>query len=180
MAIINGTSGPNRINGTNSDDRVLAAGGNDTVFGNGGDDTIFGQTGDDDLFGGTGNDLLYGGAGQDFLIGGSGADAFVFATRPAGNGWAELDTIFDFVREDMIAIDNDLYPALGDESGYLAPWAFKVIGNGQAVDANDRIIYNQLTGVLSYDWNGSASGGRVALADLRNEPTLTAGDIYIF
>lgn len=174
------TNGPDRISGSNLSDRILAGGGNDTVFGNGGNDTIFGQTGNDALYGGAGSDLLYGGAGQDFLVGGSGADAFVFATRPAGNGWAEIDTVFDFVREDLIAIDNDLYPALGSQSGFLAASAFKVVGTGASVDANDRIIYNQLTGVLSYDWNGSATGGRVALADLTNNPTLTAGDIYIF
>lgn len=169
-----------RIYGTTRSDRILAAGGDDTVTGNAGNDTIFGQSGDDALYGGSGNDLLYGGADQDFLVGGSGADAFVFATRPAGDGWAEIDTIFDFAREDMIAIDNDLYPALGGTTGYLAAWAFKVVGEGASVDQNDRIIYNKLTGVLSYDWNGSASGGRVALADLTGNPTLTAGDIYIF
>jgi Ca2+-binding RTX toxin-like protein len=174
------TNGADRITGSLGSDRILAGGGDDTVFGGEGADTIFGQTGDDALYGGSGNDLLYGGADQDFLVGGSGADAFVFATRPAGNGWAEIDAIFDFVREDMIAIDNDLYPALGSQAGYLAASAFKVVGTGAAVDANDRIIYNQLTGVLSYDWNGSATGGRVALADLTNSPTLTSGDIYIF
>jgi Ca2+-binding RTX toxin-like protein len=174
------TNGPDRISGSNGSDRILAGGGDDTVFGNDGADTIFGQTGNDILYGGAGNDLLYGGAAQDSLVGGSGADAFVFSTRPAGTGWAEIDTIFDFAREDLIAIDNDLYPALGTQAGYLAAAAFKVVGTGAAVDANDRIVYNQLTGVLSYDWNGSASGGRVALADLTNNPALTAADIYIF
>jgi Ca2+-binding RTX toxin-like protein len=174
------TNGPDRLSGSFGADRILAAGGDDTVLGNDGADTIFGQTGDDALYGGAGNDLLYGGADQDFLVGGSGADAFVFATRPAGNGWAEIDTILDFAREDMVALDNDLYPALGAGVGYLATAAFKVVGTGASVDANDRIVYNQLTGVLSYDWNGSASGGRVALADLTGNPALTAADIYIF
>jgi Ca2+-binding RTX toxin-like protein len=178
--LINGSSARERITGTSAADRILAAGGDDTVIGNGGNDTLFGQTGNDALYGGTGNDLLYGGAGSDFLVGGSGADAFVFATRPAGDGLAEMDTIFDFERQDMIAIDNDLFPALGRTAGYIADWAFKVVGTGGVVDSNDRIVYNQLTGVLSYDWNGSGTGGRVALADLTGNPTLTAGDIYIF
>jgi Ca2+-binding RTX toxin-like protein len=180
IMLITGSDSRERITGTNSADRILAGGADDTVIGNGGNDTIFGQTGNDALYGGSGNDLLYGGAGSDFLVGGSGADAFVFATRPAGDGLTEMDAIFDFAREDMIAIDNGLYPALGTATGYLAAWAFKVVGTGGIVDGNDRIIYNQLTGVLSYDWNGSATGGRVALADLTGNPVLTAGDIYIF
>jgi serralysin len=180
MPTFNGTSGANRITGSNTADRILADAGTDTVFGNGGNDTIFGQTGSDILFGGSGNDLLYGGAGSDILTGGSGNDSFVFATRPAGDGLAEIDYITDFTSNDTIAIDNGVFPALGTQTRFLSASEFKVIGNGGTVDANDRIIYDVRNGVLSYDFNGSAAGGRIALADLVDTPTLTAADIYIF
>ena len=35
-----------------------------------------------------------------------------------------------------------------------------------AHDANDRIIYNQVTGALIYDANGSAAGGAAQFATL--------------
>ena len=48
-----------------------------------------------------------------------------------------------------------------------------------AADANDFIVYNQATGVLSYDANGNAAGGAVAFAFLANHPVLAANDFLV-
>ena len=48
------------------------------------------------------------------------------------------------------------------------------------LDADDRILYNHNTGVLSYDSNGSAAGGRHQFAILDNTPaTLTHADFFV-
>lgn len=166
------------IKGTAFSDRLTGSYGNDSIYGGAGNDTLTGGAGRDVLFGGDGNDLLYGGSGTDILTGGAGSDAFIFNTRPAGDGLAEMDIVQDYTRADLVAIDNDAFPSLGS-SGWLAAHMFKVVGYGGVVDADDRLIYNAQTGVLTYDWNGSGAGGRIVLADFTGNPVLTADHIYI-
>jgi Ca2+-binding RTX toxin-like protein len=50
-----------------------------------------------------------------------------------------------------------------------------------ALDANDYVIYNKATGVLSYDSNGNLAGGSVQVAVLTNatKPTLDASDFVV-
>ena len=157
---------------------MVGSKGNDTILGYGGNDTLVGGAGNDQLYGGSGSDLLYGGAGRDVLSGGAGSDAFIFNTRPAGDGVAEMDIILDYDAQDVVVLDNDAFPSLG-RAGWLAANMFKVVGTGGIVDADDRLIYNALTGVLTYDFNGSAAGGRITLADFAGNPRLTADDFYI-
>jgi serralysin len=167
-----------RITGTVWNDRITGSAGQDTIYGGGGNDTLSGGAGRDVLFGGSGNDLLYGGAGSDVLYGGAGSDAFIFNTRPAGNGLAEMDIVQDFTRADLVVFDNDAFAGLG-ATGWFNPAMFKVVGYGGVVDANDRLIYNARTGVLTYDANGSGTGGQVAIADFTGNPVLTADNIFI-
>jgi Ca2+-binding RTX toxin-like protein len=178
-SVLVSTAIPNyRIIGTSLNDRLVGSTGHDTILGYDGNDTLIGGAGNDQLYGGAGTDLLYGGAGRDVLSGGAGSDAFVFNTRPAGNGLAEMDIILDYDAQDIVVLDNDAFPSLGG-AGYLAAYMFKVVGLGGIVDANDRLIYNAKTGVLTYDFNGSASGGQITLADFAGNPTLTADDFFI-
>jgi serralysin len=167
-----------QITGTFWNDRLTGSGGSDTLIGGAGNDTLSGSGGRDVLYGGSGNDLLYGGAGSDVLYGGSGSDAFIFNTRPYGDGLAEMDFVQDYTRADLVVFDNDAFPSLG-AAGWLRASAFKVVGYGGVVDADDRLIYNARTGVLTYDFNGSASGGRIVIADFAGNPALTADHIYI-
>lgn len=167
-----------QIKGTIFNDRLTGSYGNDVIYGGSGNDTLTGGAGRDMLFGGSGNDLLYGGSGADILSGGLGSDAFIFNTRPAGDGLAEMDIVQDYTQSDLVAIDNDAFPSLG-RSGWLPTHMFKVVGYGGVVDADDRLIYNAQTGVLTYDWNGSGAGGRIVLADFTGNPALTADHIYI-
>lgn len=167
-----------KITGTVYDDRLTGAGGMDTIYAGLGNDTLSGGGGRDVLFGGAGNDLLYGGAGADVLTGGLGSDAFIFNTRPAGTGLAEMDIVQDYTRADLVVFDNDAFAALGG-TGFLNAGMFKVVGYGGVVDADDRLIYNARTGVLTYDANGSGTGGQVAIADFTGNPVLTADHIFI-
>ena len=48
-----------------------------------------------------------------------------------------------------------------------------------ATDANDFIVYNQATGLLSYDVNGNGAGGAIQFAFLANKPVLTASDFVV-
>ncbi len=174
-----GTTGNDTLVGTFGAERMYGGAGNDLISAGGGNDSLYGGTGRDVMYGGAGSDLLYGGAGLDYLSGGSGADAFVFNTRPAGDGWAEADVVRDFTSEDMVAIDNAVFPNLTVE-GWLPSYMFKVVGDARGVvDSNDRLIYNDRTGYLTYDWNGSATGGRVLIAEFEGAPDLRASDIYI-
>lgn len=180
MAII-GTTGNNNLVGTLWAERMYGGAGNDVLSAGGGNDTLYGGSGSDTLYGGAGSDLLYGGAGLDYLRGGSGSDAFVFNTRPAGDGWAEADVVrdFDSSEDDIVAINNSVFPNLTVE-GWLPAYMFKMVGDAMGVvDSNDRLIYNDRTGYLTYDWNGSASGGRVLIAEFEGAPDLRASDIYI-
>lgn len=175
---ISGADGNDTLIARGGADRLYGGTGDDVLYGETGNDTLYGGSGQDDLYGGSGNDLLYGEEGSDLLVGGTGADAFVFTTRPAGTGTAEMDFIFDFDAQDVVALDNADFPSLG-AAGWLPSWMFKVVGNGGVVDSDDRLVYNQRTGVLTYDWNGSATGGRIVLADFTGNPVLTADDFYI-
>lgn len=50
---------------------------------------------------------------------------------------------------------------------------------GFAHDANDNVIYTQATGVLAYDFNGSAAGGSTLVAVFATRPALTAADFQL-
>ena len=47
-------------------------------------------------------------------------------------------------------------------------------------DATDRVIYNQTTGALYYDADGTGSTAAVQIAQLTAGTILTASDVFIF
>ena len=61
--------------------------------------------------------------------------------------------------------------------GALNPAFFRA--GPAALDGNDYIVYNKLTGVLFYDSNGNGAGGAVQIAVLTNKPVLTASDFFV-
>jgi cysteinyl-tRNA synthetase len=136
-------------------------------------DTIDGLEGRDTINGRAGNDKLYGGLGNDTLTGGAGKDQFVFDTKP---GKANIDVITDFVAgSDRIVLDDDIFGKL--DAGALANSAF-VIG-AKASDGNDRIVYNDKTGALSYDADGSGKIAAIQFAELDAHLQLTASDFLV-
>jgi Ca2+-binding RTX toxin-like protein len=123
---------------------VLTGAGNVNAIGNKLGNVLVGNGGSNVLAGLTGNDLLTGGGGNDY---------FLFNT--ALNAATNVDTITDFsVPADTIWLENAIFTGLG-ANGVLAATAF-VVG-AAAGDGDDRIIYNNANGWLSYDADGSGT-----------------------
>ena len=145
------------------------------LTGNAAANTLNGSSGNDTLGGGAGNDLLYGGAGNDALSGGSGLDRFIFHTAPSGT--LNVDRITDFVAaDDRIDLDNAVFTAAGPV-GALSAAAFRA--GTAAADSSDRVIYNEASGQLLYDADGSGSGAAVVFATVTAHTTLTVADLFV-
>jgi Ca2+-binding RTX toxin-like protein len=124
--------------------------------------TLIGNNGPNALTGTAFNDLLIGNRGNDSLTGGDGGDTFRFDSTL--NATTNCDTITDFVPSlDRIQLENSIFSALRTP-GPLAASAFR-LGSAATTSAH-RIIYNNLTGTLTYDSNGIASGGSTIFATL--------------
>ncbi|HUH50128.1 MAG TPA: calcium-binding protein, partial [Mycoplana sp.] len=183
---LTGNSGKNVLNGGTGKDTLIGGGGDDTYITDGGDTIREDVSGGIDLvrssvtltlganlenltltgtgnIGGTGNALdnmlvgnagknvLNGGAGADTLTGGRGSDAFVFNTAL---GSKNIDKISDFdTKADIIRLDDGIFRGL--KTGGLSQDAFRI--GTAAADASDRIVYNNATGALSFDRDGSGS-----------------------
>jgi Ca2+-binding RTX toxin-like protein len=155
-------------------ENVIGTKKNDKITGDGLANILDGGKGKDALDGAGGKDVLNGGAGKDSLTGGAAADKFVFNTALATAG---VDTIKDFVHgTDKIQLEDSIFFGIGPT---LTPDEF-VIGTA-AGDLGDRIIYDPTTGKLSYDADGTQSGGVAAIqfAILSSKPVLDDTDIVM-
>ena len=133
--------------------------------------TIIGNTAANQLIGGLGNDTLDGGLGNNVLTGGAGNDSFKFTTS------GHVDTVTDYnVANDTIKLENAVFTAL-TTTGTIPAGQFKIGTN--AVDANDYIIYNNATGALLYDADGSGLGAAVQIATLTGGLAMTNADIVV-
>jgi Ca2+-binding RTX toxin-like protein len=123
----------------------------------------------------TGNDtanILNGGAGADTLTGGEGNDGFQFDTANHG-----VDLITDFVSgSDTVRLNSTGFGG-GLTVGTLAEGKF-VLGS-EALDADDRLIYNSTTGALFFDVDGIGGIAKIQIATLQNKPTISASDFVI-
>jgi Ca2+-binding RTX toxin-like protein len=94
---------------------------------------------------------------------------------------SNVDVIQDFTTsEDRIALDDAVFTALGKGSAKgvtIAPDLF--VTGTQAQGAEDRIIYDQATGSLYYDADGTGSTAQVKFAILNNKATLSHYDFLI-
>jgi Ca2+-binding RTX toxin-like protein len=184
---------PAAIDFDSSDDYLDGGAGNDTLEGGYGNDSLEGGTGDDtleggydndSLEGGTGNDTLNGGYGIDTLTGGVGVDTFdlydFYSYNESYEPVEQIKTITDFsVTEDTINVSaSDYY-----FNGGLTPGA--AITNDQfvlgtaAVDKSNRFIYNQNTGALFFDSDGTGANGQKQLATLPTGLAMTYADIFV-
>lgn len=172
VAPINGTNNANTLNGTANADTINGLRGNDVLNGLAGNDTLNGGDDNDVLNGGLGADVLTGGAGR-------GNDFFVFnAVLGGGN----VDTITDFGNvnrnDDTFRLENTgagLFETLA--TGNLATNAFAV--GTAATTAAHRIVYNNQTGDVFYDADGSGATAQVLFATMSNRVNLTAADFVV-
>jgi serralysin len=156
----------------------------ETAVGNALNNRMTGSGGSNNLDGGDGNDTLDGGAGNDTLTGGDGSDAFVFDTPLyrtdqyyySFNG---IDTITDFsVTDDVIRLDDDVFAALPVVANGNLNAAHFYIG-AEAHDDDDRIIYDNGTGQLYYDPDGSGAQPQMQFAQLDAGLALSAQHFVI-
>ncbi len=158
------------LQGAAGDDTLIGGANDDTLRGLNDDDYLDARNGNDSLDGGAGNDTLIGGYGNDTIKGGNGADKFTYTDTNQG-----IDTITDFKSgEDSIVIS-----AAGFASdltvGVLSSDQF-VLGSN-AVDADDRFLYDN--GNLFYDADGTGSASAVLIATLKGNPAITNDDIEV-
>ena len=177
--------------GGDGDDTLNGGTGNDTLYGGAGSDYLIGGYGSD-LYGGDGNDTLYTGHSLRLLwgsrsnvafTGGAGNDTFVFNTASSGKSCK----ITDFsVLDDTIKLATDVWAAFrlttnaftaSNAPGTLAEDAFHI--GTEAHDADDRIIYNQATGALTYDTNGNVAGGATQFATIAEGLALTNANFAV-
>ncbi|MEQ1671210.1 MAG: calcium-binding protein, partial [Hyphomicrobium sp.] len=140
--------------------------------GNDGVNTILGGGGNDSLYGYGGGDILESHAGNDHLFGGAGVDYFQF--RQAQSATSGIDRIYDFTVADFIRIDATAVNA----DTALAADAF-VLGTA-ALDNNDRVLYDQTTGAVYFDADGTGAQTKWLFAVLDSKPEITAADFRLF
>lgn len=175
-------TGSSSINGTGNT-------GSNVITGNNASNVLNGGSGNDTLTGLSGNDTLAGGAGNDSLTGGGGNDTFSYATGTTfSNATVGLDRITDFHKTsgdtDRIALSKKTFTALTSNvgTGFSKSSEFAIVtSDAAAATSKAFIVYNQGTGDLLYNQNGSSSGfGTGAeFATLTNHPLLTATNFVI-
>ncbi|MEH2285014.1 MAG: calcium-binding protein [Nostoc sp.] len=112
-------------------------------------DLIVGVNGDDTLNGDGGNDTLIGGKGNDSLIGGSGSDTFAFNSFNEGiDRLDDFNTTNELIRVSVAGFGGGLSP------GSLQTSQFTI--GASATTSTQRFIYNDVTGALFFDQDGSA------------------------
>lgn len=179
---LQGSAGANVLSGGDGFDDISGLGGNDVLRGEKGEDDLSGGSQNDQLFGGegadrlnggTGDDTLNGDAGFDVLIGGRGRDQFDFLSTFAGS----QDSVVDYkIADDTLRLSAVL---VGLGRGALLPRNFKNTSIG-SLDQNDRIVFDQATGRLLFDANGSRFGAEVLIATFQGGALpLTASEIQL-
>jgi serralysin len=135
---------------------------------------LTGNANGNDVTGNNGSNRLNGGNGRDTLTGRAGQDEFLFDTPL--NAASNVDGITDFsVADDTILLENAIFTAFA--MGGLAAERF-VVG-AAAQDASDNIIYNNVTGALLYDSDGTGAVVAIQFAQLSAGLALTNLDFIV-
>lgn len=175
-------TGVDEITGTVFGDRLTGNDQANSLFGNDGTDFLRGGEDNDVVHGGLGNDTIYGGAGSDILIAGAGADVFVL--QPSNNfqnGYVDKITDFDVNEDRLVFSASDFNGGLvtdtnlteiNSETGVLIN-----ITNPYSLGTSASFFYENDTGILSFDPDGSGSVATSEIAVLSNTPLLSKEDI---
>jgi Ca2+-binding RTX toxin-like protein len=135
---------------------------------------LTGNGGAQSIVGNAGNNVLDGKGGADALWGLGGSDAFVFSSA-LGSG--NVDKIHDYrVVDDTIRLDDAVFKGLA--LGTLSAGAFQT--GATALQADDRIIYDRITGYLYFDPDGVGGTAQVHFATLTSGLAMTSSEFSIF
>ncbi len=151
----------------NVENLILTGGGAINGTGNALNNRLTGNSAANILSGAAGNDTLIGGAGNDTLTGGLNADTFRFDSPLNAATSRDLITDFSLAQGDRIELENSVFATL-TVTGTLAAAAF--FSGAAAATASHRVLYNSVTGVLSFD--GDGNGGTAAIAFATFSPGL--------
>jgi Ca2+-binding RTX toxin-like protein len=125
--------------------------------------------------GNAGANTINGLGGVDKLQGGRGRDVFVFDTTLSKRN---VDNILDFrVKDDSFRLGREIFKKITGDGRFLEKDAFCL--GPQAVDEDDRIIYNAPTGRIYYDEDGNGEIKPVLFAKVRKNLALTEMDFLI-
>lgn len=117
--------------------------------------------------------LMYGRDGNDKFVLGTRSDKIVFDTEL--DAATNVDRVRNFeTGEDRLYLDDDTF-ALASAPGTLEKFEFRK--GTEAVDADDRIIYDRDSGVLAYDADGVDGAEAVQFAQLDEGQKLKYSDI---
>ncbi|WP_457093835.1 polysaccharide lyase family 7 protein [Microvirga sp. P5_D2] len=146
-----------------------------TFTGTSSSNTLLGSAENDLIDGRGGDDRLYGKGGSDVLIGGTGRDNFYFDTNP---GTTNKDVIVDFnINDDTIRLENAIFTKLASTGSLSSSW-FRP--GTKALDSNDYIIYDNATGVLLYDSDGTGTRTAIQIALIENKANLSRYDFTVY
>lgn len=124
------------------------------------------------------DNVIAGREGSDTLKGQAGADTFVFDRAFGSNN---VDRIIDFNTNEANEGDILKFKQTEFSGVVLGTLAADQFAQGTAAaDANDRFIFDQASGRLWFDGNGSAAGGQNLVATFEQNAIVTAADIEIF
>jgi Ca2+-binding RTX toxin-like protein len=99
----------------------------------------------------------------------------VFDTTP--NEASNVDVIVDFnVADDTIHLHEDIFSSLSAAAG-MQPGQFRI--GPAAQDADDHIIYDNVSGSLFYDADGNGAASQVRFAVLSPGLALTHLDFFV-
>ena len=156
-----------------------------TIFGNGGIDTIFGAQGDDTIIGGTGNDILKGAAGTDTFritdVETNGTDVlYEFTSDGDADGVGAGRDKIEFSAADLQGVTG-----FANYTGTGNAVTIKTVGGGPDIKAEfitgagktsadaegtqAAFIFNQTTGTLSFDADGSGTESTIALVKVYSD-----------
>ena len=133
----------------------------------------------DRLLGDAKANRLAGGLGSDTLTGRGGSDRFVFDTAL---GSTNIDTITDFtVGTDAIELAKAIFTTLepGIDPGSLSASAFRYSTQPSTSEGLGEIIYNSVTGSLSYDSDGAGAAAAKQFATVSTNLALSASQFRL-
>jgi len=179
---LEGGNGNDTIKGLGGSDLILGKAGNDKLLGGDGDDLLIGGAGNNNLDGGKNNDILIGGNNNDVLVGGPGSDTIItgggkdtITFLQASHG---VDKITDFnPANDTIRVDRSNFG--GGLTALSAIKANQFVKGTKSTTAQHRFIYNQGSGNLFFDKDGTGSFQQQLIANLSSSPDLTRLDIFV-